>query len=271
MGGIATETDGECLSGTACKAHNGQPYPTGQPLCPDCLDAAARDIRGLLYDYLDLAQLHEASLSQAINERTSGSPESPMLLSGHVEALQAEIVHVLSVWEYELRVVCKLHNPATYAPLWRTSVYDHHNLITCGDVLNRARPGAVVQRAVATITPRLGRLAALPETVVCATGIEDEPTSVWGWQAVHQLQTLHARARGMLGRTTRRFWIPGECWSCDARPTAGVDGPLYRSEPRFEGDPMQVSCSPCGAYRPHADYETYMATMEWPELEQVAA
>ena len=267
MGGIVDETEPVCLSGPACKQHDGrQPYPTSQPLCHDCLDAAARDTRALPYDYLDLAQLHEASLSQAVNEHTSGSHESPMLIAGHVEALQAEIVYVLSVWEHELRTACNLHDPGTYAPLWRTPVYDHLDLVRRRPTLRRARPGAVVQRAVDVIAPRVGRLAALPETVVCPTGIEDQPTPIAGWAAVHQLQQLHSRARGMLGRTTRRFWIPGDCWTCTARARRGEDGPLYRSEPRFEGDPMQVNCDRCAAYRQYADYEYALANLGmWPD------
>lgn len=258
-----------CLSGAGCKAHDGHtPYPTSDPLCTACLDHAEREIRGLVYDYLDLAQLHEASLSQAVNEKTSGSsPESPMLLAGHVEALQSEIVHVTAVWEHALRAVCRLSNPRTFAPLWQTTVYDHVYLTRGQSVLYKARGGAVVQRAVAIIAPRLDRLAGLPAATVCPTGIEDEPVPMFGWQAVHQLADLHSRARGMLGRTTRRFWIPGECWNCPARPKLGEDGPLYRCEPRFEHDPMQVCCSPCGAVRPYADYEHYQGSLMWPEHE----
>jgi hypothetical protein len=267
MGGTATETDQRtCNSGPACKDHNGRTaHPTEHPLCPACLDAADHDIRALVYDYLDLAQLHETSLSQAINEKTTGSLlESPMLLSGHVEALQAEIVHATAMWEYELRVAGRLSDPNTYAPLWRTTVYDHIDLIRHGARTIKARGGASVQRAVGIILPRLARLAALPETLVCPTGVEDEPQPMAGWQAIHQLQQLHGRARSTLGRTVRRFWIPGECWTCNAKPKLGEDGPLYRSEPRFPEDPMQVNCDRCGAYRAYADYEQFQANLQWP-------
>jgi hypothetical protein len=222
-------------------------------------------VRGLVYDYLDLAQLHEASMSQAIDEKTSGGGhESPILLAGHVEALQAEIVHVTTTWEHALRAICRLSNPHTFTPLWRTTVYDHINLTKRASSLRSARAGALVQRAVGVIGPRLDRLAALPAITVCPAGIEDEPTAMYGWEAVHHLQALHGRAKSTLGRTTRMFWIPGECWACGARPVPNVDGPLYRSEPHRLEDPMSVRCAPCGADRPYADYEQYQTGLLWP-------
>jgi hypothetical protein len=258
---------GTCHSDQHCRAHDGKTaYPTSDPLCPDCLEAAQPDVKGLLYDYLDLAQLHAPAMSQAPSEHTSGgSTEAAIPLAVHVDELQAEIVHALSTWEYEIRVACRLHDPGTFAPLWRSTVYDHFQLGTRNPQTHKARAGSVVQRAVATLLPRLDRLARLPATVVCPRGIEDEPVEMAGWEAVHHLQSLHNRARGALGRTTRKFWIPGECWACDARPTPGQDGPLYRSEPREYEDAMQVNCTVCGNSRPYADYETYMTTVLWPD------
>lgn len=260
---------GTCHSDQHCKAHDGRTaYPTSRPLCEACLDTAGHDIRPLVYDYLDLAQLHEASMPQAISEKTGGGEsEAPMPILVHVEALQAEIVHVLSLWEHALRAVGRLHNPRTFAPLWRTTVYDHLDLPRRGQVLRKARAGAIVQRAVGVIVPRLDRLAALPATLVCPAGIDDEPVLMYGWQAVHHLQALHARSRGFLGRTTRRFWIPGGCWAkpCGARMIAGEDGPIFRSEPREYEDPMQVHCARCGATRPYADYEHLLIKLRWPD------
>jgi hypothetical protein len=268
-----------CLAETTCKQYDrtaGHANPTDQPLCDPCIEWRQPDIKALLFDYLDLAQLHEASMSQAITEKTGGSKEKQMLLVGHVEALQAEIVHVLTTWEHAIRAYHRLSNPGTFAPLWRTTVYDHINLTTSATRLRGARAGTLVQRAVGIITTHLRRLANLPPITVCPTGIEDEPTVMYGWEAVLQLADLHSTCRSVLGRTRRTFWIPGECWACDARPALGVDGPLLRSEPiRFE-DPMQVSCDHCHASRPYPDYETYMATLMWPgqatdDLVRVAA
>lgn len=259
---------GTCHSDQHCRAHDGHTaYPTSRPLCDACLEAAQPDVKGLVYDYLDLAQLHAPAMSQAPSEHTSGgSTEAAIPLAVHVDELQAEIVHVLSTWEYEIRVACRLSDPGTFAPLWRSTVYDTLNLGTRNPVTHRARAGSVVQRAVALLAPHLDRLAALPSTLVCPRGIEDEPVEMHGWEAVHHLQALHGRARGALGRTTRKFWIPGECWACDARPKPGEDGPLYRSEPHRFKDEMQVNCTQCHAYRPYPDYETYMATLLWPDV-----
>jgi hypothetical protein len=255
-----------CINGPRCPGWDGRhAQPTSDPYCRDCLDRAERDIRGLVYDYVDLAQLHEASLSQAPSEHTSGGGhESPTLLAEHVEALQAEIVYVTALWEHALRADGRLSNPKTFAPLWSNTVYDRLNLTTGSNGLRRARPGHIVQRAVTLITGRIERLARLDTITVCPAGIDDEPTVMNGADAITHLQQLHQRSRGTLGRTTRRFWIPGECWNCDAHPVRDMDGPLYRSEPRYPEDPMSVHCQPCGATRSYADYEHYQQTLLWP-------
>ncbi len=255
-----------CHNGPCCPGWNGQhAEPCDQPYCHPCLDRHQRDIRALTYDYLDLAQLHETSLSQAASEHTSGGGhESPTLLADHIEALQAEIVHVVSVWEYELRVAYRLSDPRTFAPLWRRTVYDQIELTAGARQTRPARPGALVQRAVSIIAHRIDRLAALPATLVCPTGIEDEPTEMAGWEAVQQLADLHGRTKSALGRTTRSFYIPGECWNCDARPVPDLPGPLYRHEPRFAEDPLEVQCERCRAVRPYADYEAYQTGLIWP-------
>ncbi|MGX6605639.1 hypothetical protein ACWKSP_26425 [Micromonosporaceae bacterium Da 78-11] len=252
-----------CLNDTHCKAYDNlakHAADTPDPLCPDCLDTAERDVRGLVYDYLDLAQLHEASMSQAITEKTAGSKEKTMLLVGNVEALQAEIVHTLSTWEYEIRVAARLSDPYNSAP-----VADWHTTISHPAPLAKVRPGFAVQRAAGIIAPRMRLLSRLPTTTVCATGIEDDPVDMIGAEAVQHLQALHQRARATLGRTRRTFWVPGECWTCNARPTPGIDGPLCRSEPLKYEDPMQVACDRCHASRPYPDYEQYMATLLWPD------
>lgn len=256
-----------CHNGTRCPGWDGQhAAPTHQPYCEPCLDRHRADIGRLLYDYLDLAQLHEASLSQAPAEHTSGGGhESPTLLADHVEALQAEIVHVVGLWEHALRAALQLPNPQTWVPLWNRHVYDHIRLTDRTTTIRGARPGHIVQRATTLITTHLDRLARLDTITVCPTGIEDPPTPITGPEAVQQLAALHWRARGYLGRTVRTFWIPGECWSCPARPARDLPGPLYRSEPRAEGDPLYIHCHPCGATRPYEDYQHYQLMLLWPD------
>lgn len=251
-----------CQADIHCKQYDrtaGHAFPTDRPLCDTCIEWRQPDIRALVFDYLDLAQLHEASMSQAITEKTGGSREKQMLIVGHVEALQAEIVHVLTTWEYEVRVAAHLSDPTALVqhPDW-------HTTISKPVPDPKMRAGALVQRAVGILAPRLTLLSRLPATVVCPRGVEDDPAEVAGWEAVLQLSGLHSTCRSVLGRTRRTFWIPGECWHCDARPALGVDGPLLRSEPMQFEDPMQVSCNHCHASRPYPDYEQYMATLMWP-------
>ena len=244
-----------CLSGPACKSPAGnEPYPSTDPLCADCLDAASRDVRALVFDYLDLAQLHETSLSQAIAEKTAGSKEKQMLLVGHVEELQAEIVHVLSTWEYEARVVARLSYPYVSAP-----VADWHTTISHPTPLAKVRPGAAVQRAVGILAPRMRLLSRLGPTLVCPTGIEDEPVEVEGWAAVIQLAELHSRSRSLLGRTRRTLSLYGVCPKASCRAEA-----LHRQEPQQFGDDPPVWCDACHTQRTYAEYEHFIAHLQWP-------
>lgn len=227
-----------CNSGADCKGYDPvlrQPAGTPDPLCHDCLIAAERDTRNLVYDYLDLAQLHEAAMSQAISEKTAGSKEKQMPVSGHVEALQAEIVHVLTTWEIEVRAACRLSEAPTHA-----------------------RAGAHVQRAVAVLAPRLRILSLLPPTAACRTGCEDPFEDVAGWEAVHHLQDLHRRCRSVLGRTRRITQLPGACPGADGRP---CDGELYRGEPRYPEDPCDVYCGACHNTWHYDDYRQYVGML----------
>ncbi|WP_433731044.1 hypothetical protein ACQP2Y_21675 [Actinoplanes sp. CA-051413] len=252
-----------CNSDITCKQYDrtaGHAWPTDQPLCDACLDAGQRDIQALVYDYLDLAQLHEASMSQAITEKTAGSKEKQMLIVAHVEALQAEMVHVLTTWEYELRVAARLSDleaPAVI-PDWHTTISNPPPKL-------KVRAGTAVQRAVGIITPRVRMLSRLPATTVCATGVEDEHTEVTGWQAIHQLQALHQRARANLGRTRRILSLHGTCPNdaCTAQA-------LYRLEPGSFGEDPPVWCDTCKASRAYSDYEHFMVHLEWPEQVQPA-
>lgn len=250
-----------CFSGDHCRNRtNGQPYPTSDPLCETCLDHAGRDVRNLVFDYLDLAQLHEASLSQAINEKTRGSKDSPMLISEQVDALQQEIVHTALTWEYEIRVACRLSDPTTLAPL-----ADWHTTISKPQPVAQVRPGAALQRAVTILAPRLRQLSLLPATAVLPTGAEDDPQDVTGWQAVHHLQSLHQRAKAMLGRTRRILSLHGTC------PTDCGAQALYRQEPREHHDEPPVWCDACGSTAPYAAYEHFMVNLVWPAALEAAA
>lgn len=222
-----------CRNGDRCKAfdpaakHPGHVLG-GDTLCDPCLASAERDVRALVYDWLDLAQLQEPSLSQAPADSPGGGKEPPMPLNGGAEALQAEIVHVLSTWEAEVRAAAGLPEPAA-----------------------RVRAGRAVQRAVTVLAPRMRMLSRIAPTAVFPTGCEDEPRDVAGWEAVHHLQRLHGRARGMLGRTRRTRRLPGSCPDCYSD--------LYQDEPRYRDDECPVRCgdNQCGRQWTYDDYQAW--------------
>ncbi|MFD6565374.1 hypothetical protein [Micromonospora profundi] len=264
-----------CVSDTRCRAYDRLAKPpaaapvTTTPLCDACLDHHRADIQALPVDYLDLAQLHETSLSQALRDRTTGSHESPLLIAGQVQALQAEIVHATTTWETEVRHAARLAAAEQAAP-----IADWHTTLRRPTPVGAGRPGHQVQRATGILTAHLHTLARLPATAVHPTGCEDPPEDMTGVDAIDHLTRLHGRARGILGRTSPRPWIPGDCpnTDCGARdadPAWADGGPLYRTTPRDFKDIPTVYCAACNTARSYTDYETYMTQFEWPA--QVAA
>lgn len=222
-----------CVSDTRCRGYN----PTTKlpadvttcPLCDACLTTAERDIRSLVYDYIDLEQLHNPSLSQALHIQPTAPATPPMPLNGAAEALQAEIVHVATTWEEVIR--------------------DHTGLPPRSN--DPKRPGRALQDATRILLPRLRQLAAITTADVYPTGCEDNPTPMAGWEAIHHLQRLHQRARSMLGRTRRTRQVPGTCPNCHAN--------LHQDEPRNPEDPTPVYCAQqCGQQWSHDDYEQWM-------------
>lgn len=264
-------TSRTCVSDTRCRAYDRLAKPpaaapvTTTPLCEACQDRDRTDIQALPVDYLDLAQLHEASLSQALRDRTSGSHESPMLIAGQIQALQAEIVHAATLWETEVRQAARLAAAEHAAP-----VAAWHTTLKRPTPVGAGRPGYQVQRATGILTAHLRTLANLPATAVHPTGCEDDPTDMTGVDAIEHLTSLHGRARGILGRTSPEPWIPGDCpnpdcGARDADPEWEKGGPLYRSTPRHPKDIPTVWCAKCRTGRTYTDYETYIAKFLWPD------
>lgn len=241
---------------SACREWDGQQpgWADGGPLCATELRVAERDVPLLLFDYLDLEQQLPRSLSQALDGQPSGKPGPPVPLALATEALQAEIVHVLTTWEAEIRARCGLSEPPERGPNlpWHTTV-------TKRPPLARVRAGAAVQRALTVLGPRLPELARIPATAVQATGVEDPPEDMFGWEALLHLSRLHQRARSMLGRTRRTERLPGDCSGCGAYD-------LRRDEPRFEGDPCDVYCGTCARTWSRDEYDRYVLLMVAPGL-----
>lgn len=248
-----------CLSGDQCRDYqtlSRPPHPAftdnGDPFCGTCLDTYARDIRALLYDYVDLEQLQLPVLSQALDSQPKGKATPPIPLKVEPEALMAEIHYVLTMWEDELRSATGLPERQPYV-----------------------RHGANVQRALAIINPRTRALSRLPATTVYPTGPDGDPEDLTGADAVLHLSHLHKRARAMLGRTRRTFWVPGDCWRedcCQAHAAAVAKDPdaigkfLSRSEPSFEQEETPIYCRYCGTSRSYDDYQRYLGMLVWPEL-----
>jgi hypothetical protein len=241
---------------SACREWDGdQPgWAEAGPLCATELRAAARDVPMLLWDYLDLEQQLPRPLSQALDGQPSGKPGPPIPLALAPEALQAEIVHVLTTWEAEVRARCGLSEPPERGPNlpWHTTVSKRPPLA-------KVRAGAAVQRALAVLAPRLPDLARIPATAVQATGAEDPPEDMAGWEALLHLSRLHTRARAMLGRTRRTAQLPGDCSGCGAYD-------LRRDEPRDEGDPCPVYCGQCGRQWSDEEYSRYVRLMVTPGM-----
>jgi hypothetical protein len=244
-----------------CRDWDGQQpgWAVAGPLCETEVRAAVRDVPLLLWDVLDLEQMIPRSLSQALDGQPSGRPGPPVPLALAPEALQAEIVHVLTTWEVEVRAACRLSEPAERGPNlpWHTTVSRRPPLA-------KVRAGAAVQRALTVLAPRMPELARIPATAVQATGVEDPCDDMAGWEAVLALSRLHARARSMLGRTRRTFLVPGSCSfpDPDGDPEKCCGGALFRDEPRFAEDPCDVYCGRCEKGRWTADqYDRYVGSM----------
>ncbi|PZG10294.1 hypothetical protein C1I95_28140, partial [Micromonospora craterilacus] len=243
-----------CITGDRCKGYDrverrpAWTSPT-HPYCDPCITAAQRDVRMLAWDWVDLAQQQYPTLSQALSANSGpGQAEPPILIREAPDALQREIHHVVTTWETVVRIHARLSTPPELT-----------------------RHGPAVHRAVKILAPRVRMLAQLGPTAVYPTGFEDDPTDMTGADAVAHLCWLRARSRAMLGWTHRSRWVPGDCWACPGRDADDEDGPLFRSEPRYEvgvfGGPMEsrVHCARCGQDRSEADYDLYLLLMRWPD------
>lgn len=126
------------------------------------------------------------------------------------------------------------------------------------------RPGRQLDDAIRILLPRLRQLAGIEAADVYPTGCEDTPATLAGWEAIHHMQHLHQRARGMLGRTHRTTQLPGTCSGCGLNE-------LRRDDPRHPDDPCDVWCAACHTTWPHTDYQQYVTQLVWPTRAGAAA
>jgi hypothetical protein len=194
-------------------------WTDGLPLCAHCLLVAHRDIGRLAQDHGDLAEHLQPSISQWGDGQPYGYGEPAMPLLGHIDALQREIEHVTATWEEITRDYCGLSAPT------------HPD----------------VNRAVATLLPRLEQVCLIPAVTCQVTGCEDPWTDIDGVAAIAMLVHLHQRARGHLGLTDDTRQLPGHCQNkrCAAPALTQANGS------------DTVNCGRCGARMTRDEYERY--------------
>lgn len=208
-----------CAAGPRCHAWDSvtrRPAAVDRsPLCDADIENAERDIRALVLDYRDLEHFLPPALGVWSDGMPRAASEHRIPIRLDVVALQAEICHVLHVWEVAVREADRL------------------SAMRPGGV----RPGRAVQNSVLIVAPRVRVLAGLG-----ATETWDYPGShgyslKLGWQGILDLSALHARARHALLLTpVRPELIDGvPCKGCDLRSA------LYR-EPGYD----TVRCGGCG-------------------------
>jgi len=228
-----------CAADTACRSYDrttAQPADAdhGTPLCRACLDTADRDVALLAHDYRDLEQLIPKPISQWDDGMPGHSGEAPIPLQLNVEALQAEI------W--------------WLATLWAEVLTDRHRL---ADPPTPVRRGHAVQWAVRVLTPRVDALARVgPVELVSYPHADDELatrfrgiTLAWvsGARGVLDLSHAHQRARTMLGLTEPTYVLPGYCRArACGRPAL-----------RVKDGSDTVWCDHCGARMTRDDYDRY--------------
>jgi hypothetical protein len=196
----------------------------GTVLCTDCLEIGQRDVRALLYDYIDTAQAL-APGSSAGGPRVSGTGSAPVPLNLTADELMHAIHHHTTTWAQIVRAQLGLADVAEIG----------------------VRPGWAVQRAVDVLAPRVRMIAALGPQPVFPDGPEAEPDDVTGFTALYMLRQLHQRAGALLGQVRRTFRVPGYCSACGC--------PALRHE---DGADV-VTCSMCLAW---LSYDEYLAGAE---------
>jgi hypothetical protein len=223
-GAYSTPTPGNaldrCVNGRTCHGdHDGWGAWCAPPLCADCLDAGARDLRALVLDYADLEQLLVAGGTQDLYVSGTRDPPTPYALG--IDALQHEIWHVTTSWEEIIREVCALAEPAI-----------------------KVRPGWAVQHAVAILETRVKIIVGVGP---CTVHIDGEPTEQTGLQAVQGFTWLHRRARSALGLTRHVERLYGDCAVCGWHDL------------RREHGSETVYCQHCKAGQTWDDYRRWLA------------
>lgn len=235
------ESATRCAAADGCRGADtaGPAWVDSGPLCRQCLDVAMRDVRALIYDYLDLEQLLPVQSGSRL-EWVSGSRDPSVPLALGAEALQAEILHTLTLWDEVVRDFCGLSAPK----------------------IGRVRGGWAVQRAAETIAPRVGKLARVEAWPVLLDGMDGPLTDVSGVEAVLSFTALHRRARAALQLTRKIEAMAGYCWLRTVTYGDGCGMPTLRRESGSE----TVYCEHCGGRATWDDYRRQLGMVPTPTI-----
>jgi hypothetical protein len=113
-----------------------------------------------------------------------------------------------------------------------------------------------VQRAAQIITPRVRRLAEVPDQDLWSYPPDEGWSVVPGWQGVVDLAKLHGRARAKLGITQLERELPGSCPECGK-------GSFTDRVLRVGNGKDTVYCVRCDHRRPYGEYERYLRMLVW--------
>lgn len=158
--------------------------------CAECVTNTARDIRALVYDFVDLTQLIPVERRIPTDAIHRPKPGPTMPVDTNILTLCDDIRVLLIHWERRLRIA-------------RTT--------------EAVRAGYAVQRAADTVAPRVDIIAGITD----ADGVYGN-----GVDALLRLRELHRIARRRVGHHARTIALPGECPDriCRARTLTRKDG-----------------------------------------------
>ncbi len=245
--------EGRCTE----RDHSGQPKPGPRAFCGSDQNLIGRSLAWLPEAYVRLHQMiGETGTGQGEKVTSSRTPKLPINLE--VDTLITDMVGLLDEWANRVREVDGLYQvPAEQAEMRRDAF--------------------ILKAAVATLTPRLNALLALPLAPMARYMTLDEAASL-GWvaplrdedrhhkpelggaDAGLEILHLHRRARNLLGMNPRHQDLPVPCWNedCGLRTVRRWDGAAGLDD--------EASCTSCGERYTHDRYRLLIQQVAQQEL-----
>jgi len=209
-----------CALGEHC--HSGNDTPIRRHLCVVCEYDHARDVRALVYDFVDLTQLIPRGRHLPTDAISRPKPGPTLPLDANILALRDDIRLILTHWELRMRWAQRLFVPP-----------------------GAVRDGHAVQRAVDIIAPRVDAIAGIRDN---EGGPADPSPYDTGVLALLRMRELHGVARARVGHHARTIALPGQCPDriCRAETLTRLDGS------------DTVTCRTCGNAWTYPDYQAYV-------------